>query len=196
MCTAPPRQEGLRRRSLLRDAGEAIRKYRVIGSQAVVIERMIAIAKEIAMQLVPGKCVPKLLRGPRSRWMFRHGDMHDASTIMSKEHQDEQQPARRPRHNEAVGCDELLCMVGQERPPGLGGEGPVADHVLGDGRLRDSESEFQQFTMGPSERCRDSVFSSRRFEIAVVRERPCSSRSSRYGINSMSSIESMDVGFG
>jgi hypothetical protein len=94
-----------------------------------VIERMIPIAKEKTRQLIPGKCVTKLLRGPRSRRMFRHGDMHDASTIMSEEHQDEQQPARRRRYNEEVGCDELLCMVGQERPPGLGGDGPVADHV-------------------------------------------------------------------
>ena len=55
---------------------------------------MIPIAKEIARQLVPGKGVTKLLRGPRSRWMFRHGDMHDVATIMGEEHQNKQQPAR------------------------------------------------------------------------------------------------------
>ena len=115
-----------------------------------MIERMIPIAKDIARQLVPGKRVTKLLRGPRSRRMFRHREMHHASPIMSEEHQDEQQPARRRRHNEEVGCDELLCMVGQERPPGLGGEGPVANHVCGDGRLRDRESEFQQPPVDPS----------------------------------------------
>ena len=38
--------------------------------------------------------------------------------------------------------------------------------------------------------------SSRRFEIAVVRERPCSSRSWHYGINSLSSIDRVDAGFG
>src|SRR6266508_3608905 len=38
-------------------------------------------------------------------------------------------------------------MVAQERPPSLRWRPSVSDHVFGDRRLGDVESEFQQFTM-------------------------------------------------
>ncbi len=114
-----------------------------------VIERMITIAEEIARHLVPGERVAKLLHGPGGRGMLRDGDMNDAPAIMSEEHQDEQEPARRRRHDEEVGRDQLLRMVGQERTPGLRGPWPAADHVCGDGRLRDGEPQFQELTVNP-----------------------------------------------
>ena len=72
---------------------------------------MIAIAEQIARQFIPGERVAKLLHGPRGRGMLRDGDMHHAPAIMGEEHEDEQQPARRRRHDEEVGRDELVCVV-------------------------------------------------------------------------------------
>jgi hypothetical protein len=100
-----------------------------------MIERIIAIAEEIARQLVPRKGVSKLLNGPRGRRMLRDRDMHHAPAIMGKEYQDKQQPARRGRHDEEVSRNQLLGMVGQERSPGLRGEWSAANHVFGDGSL-------------------------------------------------------------
>ena len=70
---------------------------------------MIAIVEEISRRLVPGKGVAKLLRGPRRRRMLGDRDVHDASAIVREEHQDEQQPARRRRHDEEVGRDRSGC---------------------------------------------------------------------------------------
>ena len=100
-----------------------------------VIERMIAIAEEVSRHLVLGKRVAKLLHGPSGGGMFRDGDMNDAPAIMSRKHQDEQEPAPRRRYYEEVGRDQLLRMVGQERTLGLRGPWPAADHICGDGRL-------------------------------------------------------------
>jgi hypothetical protein len=112
-----------------------------------VIERMIAIAEQIARRFIPGERIAKLLHGPRGSGMLRDVDMHNAPAIMGEEHQDEQQPARRRRDDEEVGRDRLVCVIGQKRPPGLRGEWPSADQVLGDSRLRDAESQFQQLTV-------------------------------------------------
>jgi hypothetical protein len=70
-----------------------------------VIERMIPIAEDIPRQLVPRERVPKLLHGPRGCGPLRHSNMHNASTVVGEEHQNEQQPACRCRDDEKVGRD-------------------------------------------------------------------------------------------
>jgi hypothetical protein len=81
--------------------------------------------------------------------MIRDGEVNDPAAVVGEEHQDEQQPARRRGHDEEVSRNQLLDMVGQERPPRLRGEWPTADHVFRDGRLRDSDSQFEEFTVNP-----------------------------------------------
>jgi hypothetical protein len=66
---------------------------------------MIPIAEDIPRQFVPRERVPKLLHGPRGRGMLRHSHMHNASTVVGEEHQDEQHPAWRCRDDEKVGRD-------------------------------------------------------------------------------------------
>jgi hypothetical protein len=70
-----------------------------------VIERMIPIVEDILRQVVPRERVSKLLYGPCGRGMLRDGNMHDASTVVGEEHQNEQQPARDCRDDEEVGRD-------------------------------------------------------------------------------------------
>lgn len=114
-----------------------------------VIERMITIAEEISRHLIPGEGVATLLQGPGGPGMLRDGAMNDSPAIMREKHQDEQEPARRRRHDEEVGRDQLVRMVDQKRTPGLRGPWAAADHVCGDGRLRHGEPQFQELTVNP-----------------------------------------------
>jgi hypothetical protein len=81
--------------------------------------------------------------------MFRDGHTHDPPAIMCEEHQDEEESARGRRDHEEVGRNQLLRMVRQERTPRLRGPWPTANHVGGDGCLRNGVSQFQELTVNP-----------------------------------------------
>jgi hypothetical protein len=51
--------------------------------------------------------------------MCRDGDVPDASPIVGKEHQDDQEAAGRRRNHEEVSRYDLADVVSQECPPGL-----------------------------------------------------------------------------
>jgi len=73
--------------------------------------------------------------------MLDNCDVHDAAPMMSERDQDEQQPHVAVGTTKKSAGDQLVRMVGQERPPGLRGMA-VADHVRGDRCLRDGDSSF------------------------------------------------------
>jgi hypothetical protein len=48
---------------------------------------VIAVVEEIAPPLVQRKRLAQLLRGPRGRRMFGHGDMHDPPALVAQDHE-------------------------------------------------------------------------------------------------------------
>src|SRR4051794_29622776 len=73
--------------------------------------------------------------------------MHDASTLVSEDDQDEEQAARDRRYHEEVGGYDLSDVVRQERLPGVRWRATVADHVLRHRGLRDVDAHLQQFAV-------------------------------------------------
>jgi hypothetical protein len=65
-------------------------------------------------------------RIPPTHWRLRppnlksrpDGDVHDAATLVGEDHQDEQQPTCRRRHDEEICGGDLLDVIRQKRAPG------------------------------------------------------------------------------
>jgi hypothetical protein len=68
--------------------------------------------------------------------------MPDASAIVGKEHQDEQQAASRGRDHEEIGRDDLADVIPQERAPRLRWRRLAPPHILGDASLPDLDAQF------------------------------------------------------
>ena len=83
-------------------------------------ERVVAIVNEIARSGVLRKGFAELLRGPEGRRMRGHCDVSDAAALMGEDDQHEQQSIRDSRHDEEIGGRDLVDMIGEKRPPGLG----------------------------------------------------------------------------
>ena len=81
--------------------------------------------------------------------MFCDREVRDATALMSKDHQDEQEAARRGRNHEEICGHHLSEVIRQERAPCLGRRRPIAHHVCRDRRLTALNSKFQQFAVDP-----------------------------------------------
>ena len=67
--------------------------------------------------------------------MFRDIEMNDTETIVTKDDEEEQNPEGCNRQSEEVDERQVLHMIFEKAPPGLGRWLPMANHVLGDGGL-------------------------------------------------------------
>src|SRR5262249_20718274 len=67
----------------------------------------IAVVDDIARRLIPWKGFTELLRRPRRRWMGCHRDMRDATPLVRKDDQHEEQPERRHWDHEEIGGGDL-----------------------------------------------------------------------------------------
>ena len=81
--------------------------------------------------------------------MFCDREVRDATALMSKDHQDEQEAARRGRNHEEICGHHLSEVIRQERAPCLGRRLSIADQVFRDPGLTDVNPEFQQFAVDP-----------------------------------------------
>ena len=72
--------------------------------------------------------------------MVGNGDVHNASTLMGEDQEYEQESTRCGRHDEEVGCRDLMDVIRQERAPGLRRRSDAPEHVLRDSRLRGVEA--------------------------------------------------------
>src|SRR5215469_17124950 len=89
---------------------------------------LVTIAQQVAWCGIFGKRLYHLLSCPTSRRMLRHVEVNDAPAMMSQHDKHEQHPKADGRHGEEVDRDEMLDMVVQESPPGLGRGLPVFRH--------------------------------------------------------------------
>jgi hypothetical protein len=117
-------------------------------------ERVAVDGVPIAKQ-VPGRClfrkaVDQLASGPRGRGVVGNVDMDEFSTVVSKDHEPEEQAEGERRDNEEVDGDNVMDMRLQEGAPRRGWPRRGAAHVLGDGELRDRIAEEAEFGLDPA----------------------------------------------
>ena len=110
---------------------------------------LISVPQQVTRCLIPGKGVNRLLRCPLGRRMFRDIEMNDTATIVTEEDEDEQNPEGCSRQSKEVDGHQVLHMIIEKAPPGLGRWLPVANHVLGH---RGWEMDIPSFTSSPCTR--------------------------------------------
>ena len=79
----------------------------------------VAIAEDPARRRVVRKRLDQLLRGPRGGRMLRHVEVHDPSTMVQQDDEDEQDATRDGRHGEEVDRADRGDMIREEGSPGL-----------------------------------------------------------------------------
>src|SRR5215469_17239845 len=107
----------------------------------------VAIAQQVARDLLKRKRLPQLLPGPFCGWMGGHIEMKNASTVMSQHRKDVKHLETNGRHGKEIDGDQLLSMILQESAPGLRRGLAAAHHVFADGALCNVDAQLEQFTM-------------------------------------------------
>src|ERR1035437_5730102 len=115
----------------------------------VLAEDPIPIPEQISRCSVPRKGLAYLLSSPLRRWMRRDCEMHNASAIMRQhqKHVQDLEPDR--RHGEEVDRHQILQVIVEESPPGLGRRFSPPNYVLAHAGFADLEAEFEQFSVDP-----------------------------------------------
>jgi hypothetical protein len=80
---------------------------------------LITVAQEIRGRGLVREGVHDLLGGPVRGGVLGHVEVDDAPPMMSEHDEDEEHAQARSGHSEEINRDEVLDMIGQERPPGL-----------------------------------------------------------------------------
>jgi hypothetical protein len=107
----------------------------------------ISIPNNISRSRVIGKSVKKLLRGPFCGWMRGDIEVNDAAPLMGKNEEDVENAEGDYRDCEEIDGDKLFGVVFQKCAPCLRGRFWMPKHMLGDSRLGNVDSEFEQFAM-------------------------------------------------
>src|SRR5882724_1019064 len=77
----------------------------------------IAIPPQIACDLIPGKGLDHLLRGPLRCRVLGDVEVHDAASLVGEDHQDEEHHVRHGGHHKEVHRDHVLDMVAEKGLP-------------------------------------------------------------------------------
>jgi len=79
--------------------------------------------------------------------MFRDIEMNDTATIVTEHDEDEQNPESSSRQREEVDGHQVLHMVIEKAPPGLGRWLAMATHVLGNGGLGNGNAKLYKLAV-------------------------------------------------
>ena len=109
----------------------------------------IAIPDHIAGCRLPRERLDHLLGGPLGGWVCGRADVEHSSSLQAQDHEHEEQPEGRRRHDREVNGDRLPKMIPKERAPSLRGWFPMAWEILRDRRLGEVESELQELAVNP-----------------------------------------------
>jgi hypothetical protein len=116
-------------------------------SSEVIAEDGIAVAQQVARELVKGKGLPQLLPRPLRGRVGRHIEVQDATSVMGQHHKHVKDLETDRGHREEIDGDQLLGMILQECAPGLRRRLAAAHHVFAHAALTDVDAEFEQFAM-------------------------------------------------
>jgi len=81
--------------------------------------------------------------------MFGDRHVHDSSTVVREDDEDEEQPERDGRHDEEVGGHDLAGVIGQKRAPALRRSTQMPSHALRHGRLTHRDPQRQELAANP-----------------------------------------------
>jgi hypothetical protein len=109
----------------------------------------VSIPKDKARCCLKWESFDHLLRCPQRRWMRRHIHMQNATTIMSENNEDIQDPERRCWHCEEIDSRNVPKMIAQKRSPALRWRLGPTNQVFGHCCLGNLKTELQQLTMDP-----------------------------------------------
>ena len=79
--------------------------------------------------------------------MFRDIEMNDTATIVTEHDEDEQNPEGSSRQRKEVDGHQVLHMVIEKAPPGLGRWLAMANRVLGNGGLGNGNAKLYKFAV-------------------------------------------------
>ena len=111
----------------------------------VIAKDGIAVAQQVARELVEGKCLPQLLSRPLRGRVGGHIEVQDAAPVMGQHQKHVEHLEAKGGHREEVDGDQLLGMILQKGAPGLRRRFAAAHHVFADAALPDVDAEFEQF---------------------------------------------------
>src|SRR5205807_7622795 len=122
------------------------RRVSLDDSGRLTVDR-ISIAPQISGYLVPGKRLPHLLHGPLLGGVFGHLEVHYTPSLMRQDDENKQHPEGGGGNREKVDRGHLPYMIPQEGSPSLGGRSSASQQIFGDRRLRDLDSQLEQFSV-------------------------------------------------
>src|ERR1700737_4156156 len=113
----------------------------------VVAEDRVAVAQQVAPQLVKGKCLSQLLSRPFCSRVHRHLEVKNATTVMGQYQKHIKNLETNRGHSEEVYGDHLRDVIFQESAPALGRRLATAHHVFTDAALTEVDAEFEQLAV-------------------------------------------------
>jgi hypothetical protein len=113
----------------------------------VIAEDSIAVAQQVAGELVKGKCLAQLLSRPFRGRVGGHIEMQNTTPVMGQHQKHVKDLETDSGHREEVDGGQLLGVIVQKCAPGLTGWLAAAHHVFADAALPDVDAEFEQFAV-------------------------------------------------
>src|SRR5271165_4142796 len=113
----------------------------------LIAEDSIAVAQQVARQLVKGKGLPQLLPRPLCGGVGGHIAVKNATPVMGQYQKHVKYLETDGGHSEEVDGDHLREVVLQESAPGLRRRLAAAHHVFAHAGLTNVDAELEQFTM-------------------------------------------------
>ena len=112
-------------------------------------EDSIAVAQQVARQLVEGKGIPQLLPRPLRGRVRGHVAVENAPSVMGQNQKHIENLETEGGHAEEVDRDQLREVIVQEGAPGLRRRLATAHHVFADAGLADVDAQLEQLPVNP-----------------------------------------------
>src|ERR1035441_2777631 len=116
-------------------------------SSELIAEDSVAVAEQVARELVEGKCLPQLLSRLLCGRVGSHIEVKNATTVMGQDQKHIKNLEADGGHSEKIDGDQLLGVFLQEGAPSLRRRLATAHHVFAYAALPDVDAEFEQFTV-------------------------------------------------
>ena len=113
----------------------------------LIAKDSIAVAQQVARELVKGKGLPQLLSRPLRGRVGGHVEVQNATPVMGQHQKHVKDLEADCGHREEVDGDQLLGVILQKCAPGLRRRFAAPHHVFAHAALTDVDAEFEQFAV-------------------------------------------------
>src|SRR5437588_12989587 len=104
----------------------------------------IAIAEQVARELVEGKCLPQLMSRIHQTRVGGQIGVQDSAPVMGQHQKYIENLETKGRHGKEIAGDQLLQVILQEGAPSLRRRFAAAHHVFAHAALRDMDAKLEQ----------------------------------------------------